>query len=367
MVERVSGYDGVELVMGEHERATGPAVLQLEQMLDRRAAGEPLQYVLGRWQFLELELMVDRRVLVPRPETEVVAQLALDEAARLGLRRGKGDPWVSSTEYAVADLGTGSGAIALTLAVELPDAEVWATDVSDDALAVARANLAGIGVGRDACARGAAAPGSPRCPTELRGQLRLVVSNPPYIAEHEVAELPPVVVDWEPRHALVSGPSGLEAVAEIVHEAFDWLHPSGGALVVEMAPHQTAEAAALAEARGYDEVSVHADLTGRDRALVARRTGDGSRVTSRHGRRARRRRDAPTVPRPRRRGARSAAPAGGRRRAAEVRRPGGAGLPGLRDRGRRHVGVRRRRAHPAGGPQRLSGGATARGGGAARR
>ena len=271
MVERVSGYDGVELVMGEHERATGPAILQLEHMIDRRAAGEPLQYVLGRWQFLELELMVDRRVLVPRPETEVVAQLALDEAARLGLRRGKGDPWVSSTEYAVADLGTGSGAIALTLAVELPDAEVWATDVSDDALAVARANLAGIGV---AATRVRVAGGSwfAALPTELRGQLRLVVSNPPYVAEHEVAELPPVVVDWEPRLALVSGPSGLEAVAEIVHEAFDWLHASAGALVVELAPHQAAEAAALAEARGYDEVTVQADLTGRDRALVARRT-----------------------------------------------------------------------------------------------
>jgi release factor glutamine methyltransferase len=272
LVERVSGYEGVELVMGEHERATGPAILQLETMLARRAAGEPLQYVLGRWQFLELELMVDRRVLVPRPETEVVAQLALDEATRLGLRRGKGDPWVSNSEYAVADLGTGSGAIALTLAVELPDAEVWATDVSDDALAVARANLAGIGV---AATRVRVATGSwfTALPGELRGQLRLVVSNPPYIAEHEVAELPPVVVDWEPRHALVSGPSGMEAVAEIVHEAFDWLHPSGGALVVEMAPHQTAEAAALAEARGYDEVAVHADLTGRERALVARRRG----------------------------------------------------------------------------------------------
>jgi release factor glutamine methyltransferase len=272
LVERVSGYEGVELAMGEHERATGPAILQIETMLDRRAAGEPLQYVLGRWQFLELELMVDRRVLVPRPETEVVAQLALDEATRLGLRRGKGDPWVSDTEYAVADLGTGSGAIALTLAVELPDAEVWATDVSDDALAVARANLAGIGV---AATRVRVAGGSwfAALPAELRGQLRLVVSNPPYIAEHEVVELPSVVVDWEPRHALVSGPSGMEAVAEIVQAAFDWLHPAGGALVVEMAPHQTAEASAIAEARGYDEVSVHADLTGRDRALVARRRG----------------------------------------------------------------------------------------------
>lgn len=272
LVERVSGYDGVELVMGEHERATGPAVLQLERMLDRRVAGEPLQYVLGRWQFLDLELVVDPRVLVPRPETEVVAQLAVEEVTRLGMRRGKGDPWVSATEYAVADLGTGSGAIALTLAVELPDAEVWATDVSDDALAVARANLAGIGV---AATRVRVARGSwfAALPQELRGALRLVVSNPPYVAEHEVADLPAVVADWEPRGALVSGPSGLEAVTEILEQAFDWLDPSGGALVVEMAPHQTGEAAALARARGYDEVAVHRDLAGRERAVVARLTG----------------------------------------------------------------------------------------------
>ncbi len=100
-------------------------------MLERRAGGEPLQYVLGRWDFLGLDLLVDRRVLVPRPETEVVAQVAIDEAVRLGARRGTHDPWsAGATEYTVADLGTGSGAIALALASELPDAEVWATDVS---------------------------------------------------------------------------------------------------------------------------------------------------------------------------------------------------------------------------------------------
>ena len=116
-------------------------------MLERRVDGEPLQYVLGRWDFLGLDLLVDRRVLVPRPETEVVAQTAIDEAVRLGARRGAARPgWLAAdTSYAVADLGTGSGAIALVLARELPDAEVWATDVSDDALAVARANVAGVG------------------------------------------------------------------------------------------------------------------------------------------------------------------------------------------------------------------------------
>jgi release factor glutamine methyltransferase len=270
MVERASGYDGVELVMGEHEPATGPGTAHLDGMLARRVAGEPLQYVLGRWQFLELDLLVDHRVLVPRPETEVVARLAVEEVVRLGGKQGRGDPWMISTAYAVADLGTGSGALALTLASELADAEVWATDASDEALAVARANLTGIGV---AATRVRFARGSwfAALPDELRGMLRLVVSNPPYVAEHEVADLPRTVADWEPRGALVSGPTGLEAIEEIVRDAFQWLDPAGSALVVELAPHQADTAAALATRIGYSEVLIRCDLTGRARALVARR------------------------------------------------------------------------------------------------
>jgi release factor glutamine methyltransferase len=270
MVERVSGYDGVELVVGEHDAATGPAIAQLDAMLERRTGGEPLQYVLGRWQFLELDLLVDRRVLVPRPETEVVAQVAVDEAVQLGLRRGRGDPWVTHTEYPAADLGTGSGALALWLARELPDAEVWATDVSSDALAVARANLAGIGVAATRV-RLAECSWFAALPVELRGRLRLVVSNPPYVAEHEFAELPPVVADWEPQGALVSGPRGLEDIERIVDDAFDWLDPAGSALVVELAPHQAETASARAAERGFSAVRVVDDLAGRARVLVARR------------------------------------------------------------------------------------------------
>lgn len=269
MVERVSGYDGVELVVGEHDAATGPAIAQLDAMLERRTGGEPLQYVLGRWQFLELDLLVDRRVLVPRPETEVVAQVAVDEAVQLGLRRGRGDPWVTHTEYPAADLGTGSGALALWLARELPDAEVWATDVSEDALAVARANLAGVG---SAATRVRLESGSwfDALPEALRGRLRLVVSNPPYVAEHEVADLPADVADWEPRQALVSGPSGMEAIEAILAGARDWLDPAGGALVVELAPHQAEAAVGAATAAGFDDVGVVRDLADRDRVLVGR-------------------------------------------------------------------------------------------------
>jgi release factor glutamine methyltransferase len=272
MVERVSGYDGVELVMGEHEPATAPAIAHLDDMLERRVAGEPLQYVLGRWQFLGLDLLVDRRVLVPRPETELVAQTAIEEAVRLGARRGSHDPWsAGATAFTVADLGTGSGALALSLATELPDAEVWATDVSDDALAVARANLAGVG---SAATRVRLSSGSwfAALPGALRGALRLVVSNPPYVAEHEVGDLPAAVADWEPRLALVSGPTGLEAIEAVVTEAPQWLEPEG-VLVVELAPHQAAPATTLAVAAGFADVSVRADLAGRDRALVARRVG----------------------------------------------------------------------------------------------
>ncbi len=277
MVERVSGYDGVELAMGEHEAATAPAIQHLDDMLRRRAAGEPLQYVLGRWGFRGLDLLVDRRVLVPRPETELVAQVALDEALRLGARRGAHDPWrAGTTDYAVADLGTGSGAIALALASELPDAEVWATDVSADALAVARANLAGIG---SVATRVRIGHGSwfGALPGDLRGRLKVVVSNPPYVAETEVPALPPVVADWEPRLALVSGPTGLEAIDVIVREAPAWLDPQGAVLVLELAPHQAAPAIELARVAGFADVEVQRDLAERERVLVARvggSTGD---------------------------------------------------------------------------------------------
>jgi release factor glutamine methyltransferase len=270
MVERVSGYDGVELMLGEHEPATAPAIQHLDDMLDRRANGEPLQYVLGRWDFLGVDLLVDQRVLVPRPETEIVAQAAIAEAVRLGARHGAHDPWAAgTTDYVVADLGTGSGAIALALARELPDAEVWATDVSADALAVARANLTGIG---SAATRVRLETGSwfEALPRELRGHLLVVVANPPYVAETEVPELPPVVTDWEPRLALVSGPTGLEAIEIIVAEAPEWLEPSGAVLVLELAPHQAARSTDLAYAAGFAEVDVLPDLAGRERVLVAR-------------------------------------------------------------------------------------------------
>lgn len=231
---------------------------RFESMLARRLGGEPLQYVVGRWGFRTLDLFVDRRVLIPRPETEQVVEVALRELDIEPRER-----------LVVVDLGTGSGAIALSMAAERGGAQVWATDASGEALAVAGANLAGLG-GR-AATRVRLAEGSwwSALPGELRGCVDLAVSNPPYISSGEMQTLDAEVAGWEPRTALEAGPSGLEAIEVIIGGAPDWLR-EGGALVVEIAPHQAGPAARLASAAGFGHVRVEKDLSGRDRILVAR-------------------------------------------------------------------------------------------------
>ena len=269
-MEAVSGLRGSELLANHRDPATLGAVQRVDDMLARRVAGEPLQYVIGEWEFRGVDVFVDQRVLIPRPETEVTAQVAIDAAAERGARRGRGNPWTGAeVEFTVVDLGTGSGAIAISLAAELPDAEVWATDVSNDALAVARANIAGAG---HIATRIRLAHGDwfEALPDHLRGHVRVAVANPPYIAEDEVDSLPPEVADHEPRVALVSGPTGLEAIERIITEAPAWLEPAG-ALVVEIAPSQAQAVIALARATSFAEARVERDLTGRDRVLVVRR------------------------------------------------------------------------------------------------
>ena len=225
----------------------------VDDMVGRRAAGEPLQYVLGRWAFRTLDLLVDRRVLIPRPETEVVAGLAIDALPKGGV---------------LVDLGTGSGAIALSAAAERwPDLEVWGTDASLEALAVARANLAGLGR-RAAVVRLVEGDWYAALPTELRGRVDVVASNPPYVAHDD--PLPPEVADWEPRAALVPGPTGLEAIEVIITGAGEWLTATG-TLVIEIGETQGDVVRSLARQAGFTHVRVEQDLAARDRALVARR------------------------------------------------------------------------------------------------
>ncbi|MFM7271883.1 MAG: peptide chain release factor N(5)-glutamine methyltransferase [Actinomycetes bacterium] len=267
LLEHVSGEPG-EAIVADAGPATRRGTNQLEVLLERRLGGEPLQYVLGEWSFRDLDLLVDRRVLIPRPETEIVVEVALREAERLGARTGDPDRWAGAADrFAVADLGTGSGAIAIALERGLPDAEVWATDASADALAVARANVAGCGATRVRVVEGT---WFDALPAEARGALRLIVSNPPYIAAHEVGDLPAEVVDWEPHGALVSGETGFECLEEILQDAPGWL-ATDGVLVLEHAPQQAEPLRAAARRAGFAEAETVVDLSGRDRVLVARR------------------------------------------------------------------------------------------------
>ena len=255
IAEQAGGFEPAELVLSLDRPVTERCGAHFHQMLERRLAGEPLQYVLGRWAFRSLDLLLDRRVLIPRPETEALAGAALAECARLDARR-------------VADLGTGSGAIALALAVERVGLEVWATDASADALDVARANLAGLG---RAATRVRLAEGSwfSALPGQLRGRLDVVVSNPPYVRADEIDELPDEVRGWEPEMALTSGPEGLDDIALIVAEAPGWLRRPG-ALLIEIDPRQAEPVQRLARRAGFSSVTVWPDLTGRDRIVQAR-------------------------------------------------------------------------------------------------
>ena len=242
--------------------ATKRQLVSFDRMVERRSGGEPLQYVLGSWGFRTLDLMVDRRVLIPRPETEVVAGQALVELDRIvAARRGDDD-----RAAIAADLGTGSGAIGLSLAAERPGTEIWLTDVSEDALAVARANLAGLGRAGSGV-RLAQGDWFGALPDELVGGLSLVVANPPYVAAAD--ELDPEVAGWEPELALLAPDEGRAHLAHLVAEALGWL-TGDGALVLELDPRQADD---LAERAGptYHEVEVIHDLAGRARALVARR------------------------------------------------------------------------------------------------
>lgn len=266
IVEEASGWEGAELHLHLDDPATVRGVAALDRMVERRRAGEPLQYVLGRWGFRSLDLMVDARVLIPRPETEGLVDVVLAEIDRVGEEvAAEGDASVAPAPV-VVDLGCGSGAIALAVAAERRDAVVHAVDDSEGAVAVTRANLAGLGITGSGVAVHRGSWFEP-LPVDLAGRVTVVASNPPYVAAEE--HLPAVVADWEPRSALVAGPTGLEAVEEIVAGAPGWL-VAGGALVVEIGETQGAAVRARAEEAGFVEVEVHPDLLGRDRVLVAR-------------------------------------------------------------------------------------------------
>ena len=225
--------------------------------LVKRLQGAPLAYAVGRASFRHLTLDVDERVLIPRPETELLVDLVLNA---IGPARGG----------VAIDVGTGSGAIAISLASEGPFSRVYGTDISADAIAVATRNA-------ELCAP------LLRAPVELvQGSLlgplrdlrpRVVASNPPYIALGDALSLPRSVRDWEPAVALYSGNDGMSATARLVREAADVLAP-GGLLALEVDARRASLAAELvSRERRFEAVRVELDLTGRERFVLARRQG----------------------------------------------------------------------------------------------
>ena len=218
----------------------------LRSLVERRRTREPLQYLLGEWGFRRLDLKVDGRALIPRPETEMVVERALTHIDELEAPR-------------VLDVGTGSGAIALALADEHPGAQVVALDLSADALSLARENVERTGLGdRVKLRQGDLVDG-------VRGPFDLVVSNPPYVREDELPMLQPEVRDWEPQVALV-GEGLTEAIAA---DARGILRPGGG-LVLEVAENSAQRIAGELRRLGYGDVGITLDLSGRDRVVEGR-------------------------------------------------------------------------------------------------
>ena len=262
IVERVSDYTSAELLVHGAELVSARAVAFFDSLLQRRCAGEPLQYVLGRWSFRTLELHITPDVLIPRPETEYVTEFAV-RAAKDVYAYGRGP--------VVVDLGTGSGAIGLSVAVEVKSSQIWATDISPKALAVARANLAGLG---RAALRVTLVEGSwfDALPHDLAGDIDVLISNPPYVAV--AAELPDDVRNYEPHVALFAGDAGYEFIGALIDQAPRWLRP-GGTLVLEMGETHTERAVANATRVGLVDTEVIIDLAGRLRGIVGRRPGVG--------------------------------------------------------------------------------------------
>ena len=249
-VDRLQLYLQYDRPLSPEERAA------FKPLLRRRASREPLQYIIGRSAFRQLELKTDPRVLIPRPETEVLVQEVLDWASAAG--RSLGRVW---------DMGTGTGAVALSLAVEGACTRVIATDSSPDALSVAADNAERYAVSGLVEFR----EGSLFESLEEGERFDVIVSNPPYIAEGEKGALQPEVRDWEPAEALFAGEDGMDVIRQLVAGAPDHL-PAGGLLAFECGPGQAEHIETdMKDTDAFAAVRIRPDLTGRPRFVMAER------------------------------------------------------------------------------------------------
>jgi release factor glutamine methyltransferase len=249
LLAKALGVGRIDLYLQHDRQLTTAEADSARALVERRGRREPLAYVLGEWGFRRLTLKVDGRVLIPRPETEVVVDRCL------ALIEGVDAP-------AVLDVGTGSGAIALAVADERPDARVTAIDISPGALELARENAARTGLAaRVGFLLHDLTAGLPA------GRFDLVASNPPYVDPDELGALQPEVSEWEPQEALV----GRGATSVVARGATRVLRP-GGSLVLEVADGSAGAVLALLAELGFVETRATADLTGRDRVVEGRWT-----------------------------------------------------------------------------------------------
>jgi release factor glutamine methyltransferase len=249
LVAKALGITRLDLYLQYDRPLTDEETAACRELVRRRGTREPLAYILGEWGFRRLMLNVDPRALIPRPETEVVVERCL------ALLDGVDTP-------AVLDVGTGTGAIALAIADERPEAAVTAIDVSEDAIALARENADRTGLAeRVSLARHDVAEGLPGGPYDL------VVSNPPYVDPDDLATLQPEVRDWEPERALV----GRGVTAQVAQGARDVLR-ANGALVLEVADGTAPHVAELLAELGFSDVVPTPDFSGRDRVVEGRWT-----------------------------------------------------------------------------------------------
>jgi release factor glutamine methyltransferase len=266
VLEEVVGESRSALLLTPDREMSDDDVRRAIALVEEFVAGVPLQHVLGHWTFRDVELIVDERALIPRPETELVVEVALRELDRT--RQDRPGP------LRALDLGTGSGAIAISLVRECSDVYVVATDVSRAALDLAACNgarLAPLERERLAYRLGdwwEALP-VPKCSHDSGQLFDLICSNPPYLSVLEWTDADSIVRDHDPFEALVGGAIGTEQIERIVTAARDHV-ADGGALVVEIGWLQGPVAADLARAAGATHVEVLPDLAGRDRILLAR-------------------------------------------------------------------------------------------------
>jgi release factor glutamine methyltransferase len=252
LLAEATGWDRAYLAATPEAEVPPPAARRFGEMVRRRLRREPVAYILGRKGFRHIELTVDRRVLIPRPETELLVELALE----LRPRR-------------VLDVGTGSGAIALAIADELQGCEVVATDTSAAALEVARANAERLGLADRVTFLEGSLPPS--------GEFELTLANLPYIAETEWASLQPEVTEWEPREALFAGPDGLDAIRAFLLECertfsrYSMETAFASVVALEVGAGQAGAATDLLHEGGFAGLQTRRDLAGIERVVLGRR------------------------------------------------------------------------------------------------